>query len=329
VKRFFLYFIVIAILAIVVVVACSKHVTGVILNQVNITLYVGEIETLIASVHPDNATNKTLNWSSSNSDVATVANNGKVTAVTVTGKEVGVAIITVTTEDGNYMAKCTVQVILFEPEMMFVEGGTFLMGSDYNILEQPIHQVTLSSFNIAKYQITQRVWKSIMGNNPSDTKGDNLPVHKVSWNDVNEFITRLNNVTGKNYRLPTEAEWEYAAGGGKKDLGYTYSGSNNIDKVAWYGMNSNFEPHTVGSKEANELSIYDMSGNVWEWCNDWYGDYPNTPQIDPQGPMSGTRKIIRGGYYGGIDSYCRVKMRMGIESDNTLNRFCGFRLVHS
>jgi len=293
-KGLFLYIISIAVLALGIVAACSKEqqVTGVTLNKDNITLYVGEIETLIATVYPENAANKTLHWSSSNSDIASVTNNGRVSAVKVTANKVGTVIITVKTEDGSYRAECTVRVVLFDPEMVFVEGGTFLMGSDYNILEQPIHQVTLSSFNIAKHQITQRVWKSIMGNNPSATKGDNLPIHKVNWNDVNEFITRLNYLTGKNYRLPTEAEWEYAASGGLTGFGHTYSGSNNIDKVAWYSRNSGGKPHPVGSKDANELGIYDMSGNVWEWCSDWYGYYPYAPQTDPQGPMSGTRKII-------------------------------------
>jgi formylglycine-generating enzyme required for sulfatase activity len=214
-----------------------------------------------------------------------------------------------------------------EFEMVFVEGGIFMMGSDHYNFEEPIHEVTLSSFNIAKYQVTQKEWKSIMGDNPSSYKGDNLPIHKVSWYEVNEFISRLNQATGKNYRLPTEAEWEYAAGGGNKGSGFTYSGSNNFDKVAWHGMNSNFEPHPVGSKTANELGIYDMSGNVWEWCNDWFEFYSSTPQTDPLGPMSGTYKVIRGGHWGSIDSYCRVKMRMRCEPERTLKSLCGFRLV--
>ena len=213
-----------------------------------------------------------------------------------------------------------------EFEMVFVEGGTFMMGSDYYNFEEPIHQVTVSSFNIAKYQVTQKEWKSIMNTNPSLYKGNNLPVYQVSWNDVQEFITKLNNATGKNYRLPTEAEWEYAAGGGKKSKGLEYSGSNNIGLVAWYTRNSNYEAQPVGTKAANESGIYDMSGNVWEWCSDWYGFYPDAPQTNPQGPMSGTYRIIRGGSYNSSDSWCRVAMRFRAEPDDRFHS-SGFRLV--
>jgi formylglycine-generating enzyme required for sulfatase activity len=153
-----------------------------------------------------------------------------------------------------------------------------------------------------------------------------LPVHKVNWNDINEFISQLNQVTGKNYRLPTEAEWEYAAGGGNKGSGFTYSGSNNVDKVAWYTVNNNGGPEPVGTKTANELGIYDMSGNVWEWCNDWYGNYPNTPQIDPQGPMNGEYRVIRGGCFNSYAEWCRVTMRMRSYPDS-YSHHVGFRLV--
>jgi len=213
-----------------------------------------------------------------------------------------------------------------EFEMVFVEGGTFMMGSEHYNFEEPIHEVTLSSFKIAKYQVTQKEWKSLMGDNPSAYKGDNLPVHKVNWYDIDEFISRLNQATGKNYRLPTEAEWEYAAGGGNKGYGFTYSGSNNIDKVAWYTVNNNRGPEPVGTKDANELGIYDMSGNVWEWCNDWYGDYPNTPQTDPQGPMNGEYLVIRGGCFNSYEEWCRVTMRMR-SYPNSYSHNVGFRLV--
>jgi formylglycine-generating enzyme required for sulfatase activity len=213
-----------------------------------------------------------------------------------------------------------------EFEMVFVEGGTFMMGSEYYNIEEPIHEVTLSSFKIAKYQVTQKEWKSLMGDNPSSYKGDNLPVHKVNWYDIDEFISRLNQATGKNYRLPTEAEWEYAAGGGNKSQGFLYSGSNNIDKVAWYIRNTDYGQEPVGTKAANELGIYDMSGNVWEWCSDWYGNYPSTPQIDPKGPISGEQLVIRGGCIYSIEAWCRVTMRMAkypISSEANV----GFRLV--
>ena len=327
-KGFFLHIMPIVMLLIVIVVACKKeHVTNVTLNKTDITLYVGQTETLIATVHPENATNKTLRWTSNNSDVVILDNNGKVSAIKVTGKEIGTATIIVTTKDGGYVAECNVRVIFFEPEMVFVEGGTFMMGSNFYNFEQPIHQVTVSSFNIAKYQVTQREWKVIMGNNnPSSYKGDDLPVHKVSWNDIQEFITQLNNATGKSYRFPTEAEWEYAARGGKKNVRREYSGSNDINVVAWYRGNCS-DPQPVGVKAANELGIYDMSGNVWEWCNDWYGYYSHTPQTDPQGSISGTYRIIRGGDFNSISSNCRVAMRMRAEPDKS-PFYCGFRLVH-
>ena len=325
-KRFFLHFTVVFILLMFTVLACNKeHVTGVILNKTDITIHVGETETLIVTVLPENATNKTLKWTNSDTDIVTLDSNNNVSAIKVTGKGVGTATITVTTKDGSYMAECNVRVIFVEPEMVFVEGGTFMMGSDYYNFEQPIHQVTISSFNIAKYQVTQREWKAIMGNNPSSYKSDDLPVHKVSWNDVQEFITRLNNATGKNYRFPTEAEWEYAARGGKKNSGREYSGSNDINLVAWYTENSR-EPQPVGTKTANELGIYDMSGNVWEWCSDWYGYYSHTPQTDPSGALSGIKRIIRGGDFISMYYWCRVAMRMSAEPDKS-PYYCGFRLV--
>ena len=139
--------------------------------------------------------------------------------------------------------------------------------------ESPVHSVTLSSYYMGETEVTQALWKAVMGNNPSRFKGDNLPVENVSWNDCQEFIRKLKQKTGKNFRLPTEAEWEYAARGGKKSNGYKYSGSNNIGSVAWYDDNSSNQIHAVKGKRLNELGLYDMSGNVWEWCSDWYGQY--------------------------------------------------------
>ena len=164
-----------------------------------------------------------------------------------------------------------------------------------------------------------------MGSNPSNHKGDNLPVENVSWNDCQVFIQKLNQLTGKQFRLPTEAEWEYAARGGRKSRGYKYAGSNDIGSVAWYWDNSGNGTHPVATKQANELGVYDMSGNVWEWCSDWYGDYQSSSQSDPQGPSSGFCRVIRGGscYINARD--CRVSIRLGNTPGRRFN-YLGLRL---
>jgi len=209
--------------------------------------------------------------------------------------------------------------------MVFVKGGSFMMGSnDGGSDEKPIHRVTVSDFYIGKYEVTQKLWKEVMGSNPSRFKGDDRPVEQVSWNDVQEFIRKLNKKTGGNYRLPTEAEWEYAARGGAKSRGYKYAGSNNIGEVAWYDVNSG--THEVGTKKPNELGIYDMSGNVWEWCSDWKGDYSSGSQTNPTGPSSGSSRVYRGGSWINIAWHCRVANRnlsSPFNSDDNL----GFRLV--
>jgi formylglycine-generating enzyme required for sulfatase activity len=221
-----------------------------------------------------------------------------------------------------------------EPDMVFVQGSMFTMGctseqgNDCLDREKPAHRVTVSSFNISKYEITQAQWKAIMSNNPSNFKGDNLPVEQVSWNDVQEFIQRLNAKTGKQYRLPTEAEWEYAARGGNKSRGYKYSGSNNLTDVGWFGDNSDKTTHPVGSKLPNELGIYDMSGNVWEWCGDCYSDYPASAQKDPMGASFSSYRVNRGGSWGSDASYCRVACRSS-DSPGISDRALGFRLVVS
>ena len=182
--------------------------------------------------------------------------------------------------------------------MVYVSGGTFIMGGDESSDQTPTHSVTLSSYYICKYEVTQALWRAVMGSNPSYFKGDNLPVESVSWNDCQTFINRLNSYTGRNFRLPTEAEWEFAARGGNYSRHYKYSGSNYISDVAWYGDDSGSSgnrTHPVGTKQANELSLYDMSGNVWEWCSDWYGSYSSYSQNDPTGPNSGSERVMRGG----------------------------------
>ena len=215
-------------------------------------------------------------------------------------------------------------------EMVSVQGGTFQMGSnDGDSDEKPIHSVTLSSFEIGKYEVTQAQWEKVMGSNPSNFKGVNLPVEEVSWNDIQTFITKLNEQTGLTYRLPTEAEWEFAARGGNSSNGYIYAGSNTIGDVAWYSSNSSSKTHDVGGKKANELGIYDMSGNVWEWCNDWKGSYGSDAVTNPTGPTSGSNRVNRGGthlYFAA--SLCRVAFRYGAQPrDRT--KTIGFRLARS
>lgn len=195
--------------------------------------------------------------------------------------------------------------------MVAVKGGTFTMGATYDdaeVDEEPAHEVTLSDYYIGQTEVTQALWEAVMGSNPSNHKGDNLPVENVSWDDCQVFIQKLNQLTGKQFRLPTEAEWEYAARGGRKSQGYKYAGDDYIGSVAWYSGNSGYETHPVATKQANELGIYDMSGNVWEWCSDWFGGYQSSSQSDPQGPSSGSRRVYRGGC--SIFAWgCRVSFR--------------------
>jgi hypothetical protein len=192
--------------------------------------------------------------------------------------------------------------------------------------EKPAHNVTLSDYMIAKTEVTQGLWIAVMGTNPSYFKGYDLPVESVSWDDCQEFIKKLNQLTGKTYRLPTEAEWEYAARGGKKSKGYQYAGGNSIKEVAWYNGNTGYGTHPVGQKQPNELGLYDMSGNVWEWCQDWYDSYASSSQTNPTGPTSGSYRVLRGGSWDYGVGECRVSNR---EASNPSFRSGGrgFRLV--
>ena len=201
-------------------------------------------------------------------------------------------------------------------EMIPVEGGTFTMGAtaeqgdDAWDNEKPIHQVTLSSYSIGQTEVTQALWKAVMGSNPSYFKGDNLPVENVSWEDCQAFIKKLNQLTGQNFRLPTEAEWEFAARGGNKSKGYKYAGSNNIDEVAWYTKTTNDSgTKPIATKRPNELGIYDMSGNVFEWCQDWYGGYSSSAQTNPKGLSTGSLRVFRGGSWRRNARNCRVSLR--------------------
>ena len=232
--------------------------------------------------------------------------------------------------------------------MVKVDGGTFTMGATDEQLEgltndelsyfdasKPAHSVTLDDYMIGETEVTQELWQAVMGSNPSKFKGDDQrPVEMVSWDDCQEFIKKLNSLTGHNFRLPTEAEWEFAARGGNNSKGYKYAGSNEIGDVAWYWQNcgdkflqgtdsdwdfdkieaNNSKPHPVGTKKPNELGIYDMSGNVWEWCNDWFDEnyYKKSPSSNPKGPYEGSFRVFRGVGWCGSARFCRLSYRNGL-----------------
>ncbi len=234
--------------------------------------------------------------------------------------------------------------------MVHVDGGTFTMGataeqvSDAEDNEKPAHQVTLSSYYIGETEVTQELWQAVMGSNPSEFKGAKRPVENVSWYDCKVFIRKLNLATKRTFRLPTEAEWEYAARGGNRSRGYIFAGSNSIDEVAWCLENSgdsrlswdefekaksnNCQTHPVAQNQPNELGLYDMSGNVWELCSDYYSEeyYSNSPQINPQGPDMGQDRVRRGGCWiinaGGCRSARRCLITIGSRS-----KYDGLRLV--
>ena len=216
--------------------------------------------------------------------------------------------------------------------MIKVDSGTFTMGREtyeqeigaYDD-EKPAHSVTLSEYFIGQTEVTQALWTAVMGSNPSNYKGDNKPVEQVSWDDCQEFISRLNDLTGKTFALPTEAQWEYAARGGKSSQNNKYSGSNNINNVSWCEYNSNNMLHDVATKNPNELGIYDMSGNVWEWCSDLYGNYSSKNQTNPIGATSGSCRVRRGGSWDYITSGSIVTYRLGVRADYR-NKNLGLRL---
>lgn len=225
--------------------------------------------------------------------------------------------------------------------MVPVEGGTFMMGataeqgSDASDRARPVHQVTVSSFSIGQTEVTQDLWQAVMGNNPSNFPGGQLPVESVSWQDCQEFIAALNTLTGLNFRLPTEAEWEFAARGGNKSEGYRYAGGDNLSTVGWYSENDSWEylrgsgvhgTHAVATRMANELMLYDMSGNVHEWCQDWYGGYETADQVDPTGPATGTARVYRGGSWYFDEWFSRISFRNSV-SPGYRSYGIGLRLV--
>ena len=233
-------------------------------------------------------------------------------------------------------------------DFIFVEGGTSLMGSTSGDNDEyPMHTVTVDSFYMCAHEVTQAEYSSIMGNNPSRFNGENRPVEMVSWNAAIEYCVRRSLAEGltpcykggsgnytcdfsaNGYRLPTEAEWEYAASGGNKSyLKSTYSGSSDIGSVAWYDGNSGSSTHDVMTKSPNELGLYDMSGNVWEWCWNWYGSYSGSDQTNPTGASSGSNRVLRGGSWGSYASNCRVSNRNCYSPGYTYD-YLGFRVVRS
>jgi len=234
-------------------------------------------------------------------------------------------------QNGGKNLPFTVNGVSFE--MIFVKGGTFAMGctseqSDCGNDERPVHKVTLSDFYMGKYEVTQKLWQAVMGRNIRQQRdlvkgrslygeGGDFPVYYVSYKECEEFCVKLNELLANQlpdsfrFCIPTEAQWEYAARGGEKSKGYLFSGSNIIEQVAWFYENSDFETHRVGTKKKNELGIYDMSGNVWEWCQDWYhGNYYSTStSVNPKGLPFGSMRILRGGSWDNEARFCRVSFR--------------------
>lgn len=223
--------------------------------------------------------------------------------------------------------------------MKYVKGGTYTMGYSPEQVhgvanEKPAHKVTVSDFYIGEIEVTQELWLAVMDSAPSSNGGwtaefglgNDYPAYRISWNDAQIFISKLNKLTGSTFRLPTEAEWEYAARGGYRSLGYRFSGSNNISDVAWYDANSAGMSHPVKLKKANELGLYDMSGNVWEWCQDWYATYSSEYQVNPKGPEKGTYHIDRGGAWNRNNKYSRVTARC-YDDAGLRNKNLGFRLA--
>jgi formylglycine-generating enzyme required for sulfatase activity len=223
-----------------------------------------------------------------------------------------------------------------QTQMLFIQGGTFQTGSpdddsDAYDDEKPQHEVTLSDFYLSKYPVTQAMWRAVMGSDPKELKFkgcDQCPVEGVSWNDAQEFLKKLNSKTGKSYRLPSEAEWEFAARGGQESKGYKYAGGNDLKKVGWFDDNSEDKTYPVGELDANELGLHDMSGNVWEWCQDWNEDYSPKPQTNPQGPKTGYYRVMRGGCWYFTAPNCRVTSRRSMHPGNGGSNV-GFRLAHS
>ncbi len=218
--------------------------------------------------------------------------------------------------------------------MVRVQGGTFAMGctaeqgGDCDDNESPTHQVTLSDYAIGETEVTQALWYAVMDDIPPTNQDcASCPIDNFTWSRLQRFILNLNAITGKSYRLPTEAEWEFAARGGQKGAGWRFSGGNNLIELAWMENNAGGKKHPVKGKKPNELGLYDMSGNVWEWCSDWYGEYPKDGQTNPTGPSTGSYRVMRGGDFHSDQPYCRLTVRYYGIPDGS--RGLGFRIAAS
>ena len=266
--------------------------------------------------------------SSFNAGTATLAKNMQSLIDNLNTKTTPAPSVQTKNSSDIYYSNGVLYVKGIEYPMVYVSGDTFQMGSTdsdaYNE-ERNVHSVTLSSYRLGQFELTQELWEAVMGSNPSYFKGPKRPVENVSWKDCDDFIKELNRLTGQNFRLPTEAEWEYAARGGKNKDSYKYSGRRDIADVAWYREISSSKTHDVGQKSPNSLGLYDMSGNVWEWCYDLYGDYPSGHQSNPKGPDSGSRRVIRGGSWNDSARQCRVSYRYG-STPSYRSSSVGFRL---
>lgn len=235
----------------------------------------------------------------------------------------GVSFDMVRIDSGSFVMGTTNEMEETEEEL---EECGYITQSEY---EKPIHQVTLSNYYIGRTVVTQSLWIAVMGTNPSEFKGTDKPVENISWDDCHVFISKLNTLTGKVFRLPTEAEWEFAARGGNLSLHYRYSGSDTLENVAWYGVNSEHDTTSdVAMKQPNELGLYDMSGNVYEWCSDWYGDYSCSVQHNPMGAKDGDQRVARGGCWCDYSVLCRTSSRLNIFAD-AKEDYIGLRLALS
>lgn len=216
------------------------------------------------------------------------------------------------------------------PEMILVNADSFQMGKEKGKPDaKPAHAVILNDFYIGKHEVTQRFWQQIVGIE-KNRKLDCLdcPIYDISDDEIQQFLTKLNQLSNKHYRLPTEAEWEFAAAGGNQSKNYQYCGSNNLDEVAWNASNSEMKTHIVGQKKPNELGLYDMSGNVWELCSDWYSKsyYKTSPTKNPNNTTKSSNHVVRGGSWRSGEERCRVRSRNKDIRDHRISN-CGFRLV--